>query len=251
MAQNLESRGLANSSSEVYLKHAQRFVAHFGCSADQLGKEHVRIWLLWLTRTKRLSPATVNIAIAALRHLFATLQRPEVMAGIRRVRERRPARDVLSTSEVQRLLAAATNIKHRAMVALLYSAGLRVSDLLALSVKDVDQRSMFIRVRGANHRIVPLSPYMLSMLREYARSRHSGGQWLFPGRAQGSQMTRVGVSEAMRNCARSAGIKRVHPHLLRRAFATHLLEFGTDLRTIQGLLGIGRAGARRVQSSTT
>lgn len=97
--------------------------------------------------------------------------------------------------------------------------------------------------------MVALSPLTLAMLREYLPSRRPEERWLFDGRARGSQMTRVGFSTIMRNCARAAGItKKVHPHLLRRSFATHLLEHGTDLRTIQALLGIGPAGARLVQS---
>lgn len=248
MTQDLVFRGLATSTSEVYRKHAQQFVAHFGCDIDQLGETHVRSWLCWL-RAKRLRPATVNLAIAALRHLFATLNRPEVMAGVRRVREPVHPPAVLSAGEMQRLLSATTNEKHRAMFLLLYCAGLRISELLALHVSDVDLRRELLRVRGAKSRIVPLPPYALFVLREHVTSQSSVGPWLFPARTPGSQMTRVGVSNAMRNCARAAGItQRVHPHLLRRAFATHLLELGTDLRSIQALLGIGRAGARRVQS---
>jgi site-specific recombinase XerD len=150
---------------------------------------------------------------------------------------------------MQRLLSATTNEKHRAMFVLLYCAGLRISELLALHVRDVDLRRECIRVRGAKSRIMPVSPYALFVLREHITSRSSIGLWLFPGRTPGSQMTRVGVSEALRNCARAAGItRRAHPHLLRQAFATHLLELGTDLRSMEALLGIGRCGARRVQS---
>lgn len=254
MAHDLEFPGLARSTNEVYLKHVNQFVAHFARSADQLGRKHACSWLFWLRRTRQLSPATVNVAIAALSQLFASLNRPEVMAGIHPVREHRSAPDVLSASEVQLLLAAATTAKHRAMFSLLYCAGLRVSELLALRVRDIDKKRMTIRIRGAGARarIVPLSPHMLTVLREQLRSRRRYEQWLFAGRAPKTQMTRVGVSEAMRNCARAAGItKRVHPHLLRRSFAAHLLELGTDLRTIQALLDIGPVGARHVQSNTT
>lgn len=249
MAQDLEFRGLTKHTSERYLKRTQQFVTHFGCDIDQLGEAHVRSWLFWLMKTKQLGPATVNRAISALRRLFATLNRPEVMAGIRRLREPALPHDMLSAGDMQRLLTATTNAKHRAMFALLYCAGLRISELLALNVGDIDQRRMSIRVRGANSRIVPLSPYLLSVICEHVRSRRSVGPWLFPGHSPGSPMTREGVSKAMRNCARAAGItQRVHPELLRRALATHLLELGTDLRSIQALLGISRVAARRVQS---
>lgn len=249
MAQGLEFPGLAKSTNEVYLTHIQQFVAHFGRSADQLGRQHVCGWLFWLRRTKRRSPATVNVAIAALVHLFATLGRPEVMAGVRRLREPARLRAVLSAGEMQRLLSATTNEKHRAIFMLLYCAGLRISELLALRVIDVDLEREFVRARGAKSRIVPLPSYALFVLREHIASRNSVGPWLFPGRGPRSQMTRVGVSDAMRHCARVAGItKNMHPHLLRHSFATHLLEHGADLRTIQALLGIARPGSRLVQA---
>jgi integrase/recombinase XerD len=158
----------------------------------------------------------------------------------------------LTANEVRCFLAAALNVKHRAMFSLLYSAGLRVSELLSLSASDIDQKRMHIRIRGvaSRARFVPLSPEMLAMLREHLKSRPTDERWLFAGRAAGSQMTRVGVSEAMRICARAASItRRVHPHLLRRSFATHLLEHGTDLQTIQALLGTGSERARRAQAT--
>jgi integrase/recombinase XerD len=248
-AQYLELRGVAKSTLEIYERYARQFVEHYGCSADQLGREQVRNWLSWLSETKRLSPGAVNIAIVALRHLFVRQNRPEVMAVIRAIQRRPPSRHVLSASEVQRLLSAATNLKHRAMFSLLYGTGLRISELLALKTKDIDRERRFIRVRGPTTRvarIVPLSPQLLRMLREYLRSRRPDEQWLFPGRAPGSQMTREALSEAMRDCARRAGIsKKVHPHLLRRAFAIHLLELGADRRWVQTLLG------HEARSSTT
>lgn len=246
----LDLRGLAKSTSEVYLKYAHQFVAHFGCDIDQLGEAHVRSWLRWL-RAKRLRPATVNLAIAALRHLFATQNRREVMAGVRLIREpARPPAAVLSAGEMQRMLSATTNEKHRAIFLLLYCAGLRISELLALHVSDVDLQRELVHVRGAKSRILPLPPFALFVIREHVMSCRSVGPWLFPGRAPGSQMTRVAVSEAIRSCARAAGIsKRIHPHLLRRSFATHLLDHGTDRRTIEALLGIGSVRARRAQAT--
>jgi site-specific recombinase XerD len=249
MAQDLALRGLAKRTHDSYLHYARMFVAHFGRSADQLGIEDVRVWILWLLKERKLSPATVNVAIAALRQLFATLGRPEVMQSVRGVRKRYRAPDVLSGSEMERLLSASGNIKQRAILALLYGAGLRISELLALTAADIDSRRMVIHVRDTKtryDRIVPLSPRMLKTLRQYWSERRPTGPWLFPGRTPDSQLTRVAVSEAIRKTARAAGIsKRVHPHLLRHAFATHLLELGTDLRTVQILLG------HRSLSSTT
>jgi site-specific recombinase XerD len=241
MEQDLALRGVAGQTSALYLRYARTFVAHFGRSADQLGTEEVRTWLLWLLKEKKLDAATVNVAIAALRQLFVTLGRPEVMESIRGLRKRHSAPDVLSGSEVERLLSATVDIKHRAIFSLLYGAGLRISELLALTPADIDSQRMVMHVRDTKNRydrIVPLSPRMLETLRAYWKTRRPKGRWLFPGRGVGHQLTRVAVSEAIRKSAHSAGItKRVHPHLLRHAFATHLLELGTDLRTVQILLG--------------
>jgi site-specific recombinase XerD len=241
MEQDLALRGASERTRVSYLRYARMFVAHFGRSADRLGSEQVRTWILWLLRVKKSDPATVNVAISALRQLFASLGRPEVMQSIRGVRKQHRAPDVLSGSEVQKLLSTSTDLKHRAMYALLYGAGLRVGELLALKVKDIDSQRMVIHVRQTKtrrDRIVPLSPRMLQTLREYWKARRPQGELLFPGRSRSGQMTRVAVHKAIRKTARSAGIvKRVYPHLLRHAFATHLLELGSDLRTVQILLG--------------
>ena len=241
MQQDLVLRGFARATCEGYLRCARAFVAHFGRSADELGSEQVRSWVLWLLTVKKRDAATVNVAIAALRHLFASLGRPEVMLGIRGVRKQYREPDVLSGSEVERLLEASVDLKHRAIFMLLYGAGLRVEELLALTVSDIDSQRMVVHVRNTKNRhdrIVPLSPRMLQALREYWKARRPKDTLLFPGRGRDKHLTRAAVALAIRKTARSAGIdKKVHPHLLRHAFATHLLELGADLRTVQILLG--------------
>jgi len=241
MEQDLALRGASERTRVCYLRYARMFVAHFGRTADRLGTDDVRSWILWLLKVLKSDPATVNVAIAALRQLFASLGRPEVMQSIRGVRKQHRAPDVLSGSEVQRLLSATTDIKHRAIYTLLYGAGLRIEELLALKVTDIDSQRMVIHVRQTKtrrDRIVPLSPRMLQTLREYWKARRPKGELLFVGRSKNRQMSRHAVSKALRKTARCAGIvKRVYPHLLRHAFATHLLELGTDIRTVQILLG--------------
>jgi integrase/recombinase XerD len=241
MEQALMLRGFALNTRETYLRYARDFVAHCGRSADRLGHSDVQQWLLWLLKTKKLDPGTVNVAIAALRHLFTALGRPAVMQGIRGVRKQYRAPDVLSGSEVERLLLASTNVKHRAMFMLLYGAGLRVAELTALGAADIDSQRMVIHVRrtkSRHDRIVPLSPRMLQALREYWKVRRPQGAYLFPGPCAAKPVTREAIFKALRNAARAAGItKKVYPHLMRHAFATHLLELGSDLRTVQVLLG--------------
>lgn len=241
MEQDLTLRGASERTRVSYLRYAKMFVAHFGRSADRLGTDDVRTWILWLLKVRKSDPATVNVAIAALRQLFASIGRPEVMHSIRGVRKQHRAPDVLSGSEVQRLLSASTDLKHRAIYTLLYGAGLRIAELLALKVTDIDSQRMVIHVRQTKtrrDRFVPLSPRMLQTLREYWKARRPMGELLFAGRGKSRQMSRHAVSKVLRKTAQSASIvKRVHPHLLRHTFATHLLELGTDIRTVQILLG--------------
>jgi integrase/recombinase XerD len=249
--EDLALRGMSASTCELYLRYVDAFIAHHGRSANKLGTEDVRSWLLFLLKERRLNPATVNIAISSLRALFASLGRPQVMQSIRGVRVQHRAPDMLSGSEVHRLLVGKdTDIKHRAMFTLLYGAGLRVSELLALKVADIDSQRMVVHVRktkSRHDRIVPLSLRMLETLRVYWKARRPrSALLLFPAPDGTKQLTRDAVLHAIRLAAWRAGItKRVYPHLLRHAFATHMLELGTDLRTVQILLG------HRSLSSTT
>jgi len=148
---------------------------------------------------------------------------------------------VLTAVEVQRLLGALTTDKHRAMVMLAYGAGLRVSEVCKLRVDDIDPKRMLVRVQHAKRgreRVVMLSPRLLATLRAYWKAARPGGPYLFPGRDPKKLFTRAAVHKAMIEAARRAGITaRVSPHTLRHSFATHLLEAGTDLRTLQVLLG--------------
>jgi len=184
----------------------------------------------------------VNLALAALRFLYiTTLRRPEVMQGLRRIQPIVRAPDVLSGRDMQRLLKRASSLKHRALFMLMYGSGLRVSEACALTVGDIDSGRMVIRVRSTKNRhdrIVPLPEQTLEVLRDYWKARRPKGPYLFPGTDDAKPITRVSISEALRNAARRAGLKkRVHPHLLRHGYATHSLELGTDLRSVQILLG--------------
>lgn len=241
MKQELLLRGMTRGTQEKYLQLARAFVAHHRRSPTELGTEHVRSWVLWLLTERKLDASTVNVAIAALRFLFATLGRPEVMSPIRGVRKQHRVPDVLSGSEVLRLLEATTDLRYRALFTLLYGAGLRVSEALHLSSSDIDSKRMVLHVRDTkNHhdRIVPLSPRMLATLREYYKARRPPRSLLFVGRGGVKALTREALNHTLKKVALAAGIrKNVYAHLLRHAFATHLLELGSDLRTVQILLG--------------
>lgn len=242
MKQDLVLRGLSASTQTQYLWFARAFVAHYMCSPLELGLEHVRAWLLYLLTMKNHRPSTVNVALASLKFLYrVTLQRPEAVHGLKQVRRTFPAPDVLSGSEVERVLAHAPSLKHRALFMLMYGAGLRISEARKLRVSDIDSGRMVVFVRAPKNRHdrqVPLARRTLEVLRAYFRHHRPSGENLFPGRSGTAPISRMAVYRALRQAAARAGVKkRVYPHLLRHAFATHMLELGVDVRTVQILLG--------------
>lgn len=246
MTEDLRLRGLRAGTREKYLHYAKAFVAFFMLPPERLGTEHVRQWIMFMLTIARRSPSTVNVAIGALRFLFTTtLQRADVMHSIRRVRKNHSQPDVLSGSEVASLIEHARTLKHRAMFMLLYGSGLRISELLFLKPSDIDSKRMVVHLRETKNlydRIVPLSQQALDALRAYWKADRPTGGYLFAAGAASRHgrpvLSRNAVNIAMRKAGHAAGItKRLYPHLLRHTFATHLLEIGTDLRTLQILLG--------------
>jgi site-specific recombinase XerD len=243
MAIDLRLRGLSPVTQRMYLGCAARFVAYHHQSPTTLGATDVRAFLDHLVRVRRASPSTHAVYVAALHFLYrVTLDRPDVVQRLaypRRAGQRLP--EILSPAEIAQLLAAVRSLKHRAMVMILYGAGLRVSEVCALVPTDIDSQRMLIRVRagkGDKDRYVMLSPRLLATLRAYWRQRPPRGPYLFPSPRPGQPLSRKAVWHVLRRAARRARLrKRVTPHGLRHCFATHLLEAGTDIRVIQVLLG--------------
>jgi integrase/recombinase XerD len=242
MEQDLVLRGLSAATQESYLRCAKAFIAHYRCAPDKLSAKHVRQWLLYLLTEKKRKPATVNVMIGALRFLFCTtLGRPAVMHGIHSVRKESPAPNILSGSEVARLIEHAPSLKHKALFMLMYGEGLRVGEARCLQVADIDSARMILHVRRTKShrdRMVTLSALTLSTLRAYFREYRPKGASLFETKRTSLPITRNAIHLALRRAARAAGIdKPIHPHLLRHTYATHQLEMGTDLRSVQVLLG--------------
>ena len=242
MEADLALKGFARTTSKDYTLRARHFVEYFGRSPEVLGEDEVRQFLLHLVNDRGVRPTTHRMYVAALKFLFGvTLKRPDVVAAIPWPKIPRTLPDVMSGEEVQRLLGAVRSLKHQTLMMTAYGAGLRISEACTLEIGDIDSKRMFIHVRDGKRgkdRYVMLSPRLLDTLRLYWRRAHPQGRYLFPGSFPGAPITASAVQRVMKKAVADAGLtKRVTFHSLRHGFATHLLEAGTDIRTIQKLLG--------------
>ena len=244
LVEEFNLRGTPVNTRKIYSYCIGRFERHFGSSATRLGREHVRRFLLHLVEHEHLSAQTHNVHATALWFLYTrVLDRPNVVVDLPRRKLTRTLPTVLIPEEVERLFAALGSSALRAVLMLAYGAGLRVGEACRLRVQDIDSQAGVIHVRNAKRnrdRDVMLSPKLLVELRAYWRRHRPAGPELFPGRAgAGTTLTRAAISKALKKALAQAGLsgRRITVHTLRHAFATHLLEQGTDLRTVQVLLG--------------
>lgn len=241
MVEEMKLRNFAPGTQEAYVSAVSQFAAHFGKSPAELHKEQVREYLVHLIDERKVSWSTYNIALCALRFVYhETLGYEELLKGIRCPKEQKRLPVILSYEEVTQFFDAIPTVRLRAMFTAAYSAGLRVSEIVGLRNVDIDSDRMMIHVRQSKNwkdRYVPLSPRLLEILREYWKERRPD-PWLFPGKPSHQPLHRHTVSRHCANIRRRAGLdKHVTVHSLRHSYATHLLEAGVDLRTIQVLLG--------------
>ncbi len=240
MIDDMTARRFKEKVQKDYVRHVRNFAAFLRRSPDTATSEDVRSFQLHLAK-QQIGAPTINSAIAALRFFFnVTLERPNLVRHLKTVHEPRKAPVVLSPEEVVRLLEAAPGLKYKAAFSVAYGAGLRVSEVVALKVSDIDSERMTLRVeqgKGQRDRYVMLSPQLLELLRDWQRAAQPWA-WLFPGQNPVNPMTARQLGRAVHAAAREAGIaKRVSPHTLRHSFATHLLEQNVDIRVIKVLLG--------------
>ena len=241
MEEDLKLKNYAAATRAEYLRCAKRFAAYHMRSPAEMGEREIRDFLLALA-FEHASPETLKMHVAALKFLYGTtLRRPEEIVALPwpKVPHRLP--DILSGTEVDRLLGAVEPLLHRAVVMTAYGTGLRVREACGLRADDVDSRRHLIHVRDgkrARDRYVPLPERLLAFLREYWRQVRPPGPWLFPGQKPARPITPHAVRNALAKGIRRVGIKkRVTLHALRHSYASHLLEGGTDIRVIQVLLG--------------
>jgi integrase/recombinase XerD len=241
MIDDMTLRNFSPKTIQAYVRCVARFARYFDCSPQRLGPEQVRAYLLHLVQQRGASMSYYNQTRCALRFVYrVTLGRDDVPASIAPARQPRTLPVVLSPDELARLFAAIGNLKHRAILITAYAAGLRVSEVARLRVEDIDSQRMVIRVRhgkGQKDRYVMLSPRLLEILRTYWKAVRPR-DYLFPGAAPDQPIPTNTVRKACHRASQKADLgKHVTVHTLRHSFATHLLEAGTDLRTIQVLLG--------------
>ena len=246
MTEDMRMRKLELKTRTGYLRAVKKLAAFLGRSPDTATVEDLRRFQLYLV-DQGTSPITLNATITGLKFLFdVTLGRSELMAKMQTVRVPQTLPVVLSRDEVARLIAAAPNLKSQTALSIAYGTGLRVSEVISLKVTDIDSKRMTLRVeqgKGRKDRYAMLSPVLLERLRAWWRLAHAQGKmlpngWLFPGLDPTDHVTARQLNRAVHLAAATAGIdKRITPHGLRHAFATHLLEQRVDIRVIQVLLG--------------
>jgi site-specific recombinase XerD len=238
---DLRLRNKSPRTIETYVLRVVQFAKHFGRSPEVLGPAELRAYQQHLI-ARAVSWSMYNQSVCALRFLYnVTLGRPHVLEHLPFAKRPRVLPTVLSPEEVVRFLEAALPGRDRTLLDVAYSCGLRLKELVGLQVADIDSARMALRIRhgkGQKERLVPLTPRLLAVLRVYWR-QYRPAVWLFPGVNKPTQaLTGGAVQRICQRTAKRAGLtKRIHPHVLRHSFATHLLEAGVDLLSVQTLLG--------------
>jgi integrase/recombinase XerD len=247
MIDDMQIRNLSANTQASYLQQVSLFARYFAKSPHLLGPEHIRTYQLYLMNEKKAAPSSVHLAVGALRFLYkVTLKKRwtfEEIIPLPKKPKKLPV--ILNPEEVVHFLSCVDGRKHRVILTTCYAAGLRISEAVNLKPAAIDSRRMVIRVESGKNqkdRYVMLSPKLLVILRSYWKEARPK-EWLFPGGHRGQPISRSAVEVACQEANRVAGLsKPVTPHSLRHAFAVHLLESGTDVRTIQLLLGHSSLG---------
>ncbi len=241
MINDMKLESKPENTQRVYVQNVAALAKFYGKSPDQLSREQIRDYLVYLLDEKKYAPSTYRQILSSLRFFYRkTLGKDWLVPGIRFIRVEKKLPVVMSMQEVDRFFAALNSLKYRAIFMTAYACGLRVSEVVKLTASDIDSDRMMVRVqqgKGRKDRYVPLSVRLLAVLRAYWKAARPKG-YLFPGRNPGRHLSETTVWSNCKRGAKEAGLKKnIFTHTLRHSFATHHLENGTDLRTIQVLLG--------------
>ena len=241
MLQDLQLKGASPKTQRVYLREVNNYVRYFGKSPDELGESELKQYLLHLMNERNLSDGTYRVYAASLKFLYrTTLKKEWVVEKIQYPKRKNRLPVVLDISEVQALFDATNNIKHKALLMMTYSAGLRISEVSKLRITDIDSKRMLVYIRlgkGGKDRYSILSLTALECLRQYWRE-YRPNEWLFEGTKENTHITISSINQIFQKAKKGAGItKKACVHTLRHSFATHLIEAGTSLHHVQLLLG--------------
>jgi site-specific recombinase XerD len=245
MIEDMQLRKLAPKTQSGYIRDIKKLQQFLGHSPHTATAEELRAFQLEMANNGA-SQITINATLTAMRFLFTvTLNKPECIKDLKLVSVPRKLPNILSREEVARLIEATKHPKYKAAFSVAYGAGLRISEIAALKIADIDSDRMVLHVeqgKGHKDRYAMLSPALLQCLRDWWHYGHDNslllnGGWLFPGQNPVNPISNRQLGYVCRQASKAAGLKRVHLHMLRHAFATHLLEQGVDIRVIQILLG--------------
>jgi site-specific recombinase XerD len=241
MTKDLQLKGITSGTQKKYLREVGIMADYFDKPLEELGEQEVKDYLVHMLESRKISRGTYKTYVAGIKFLYkTTLHREEVVQKIHYPKAKKTLPVVLDLAEVKAILAATENLKHRALLTITYSAGLRVSEAAKLRITDIDSKRMMVRVqqgKGGKDRYSVLSQTALELLRRYWR-QYRPKQWLFEGQKEGATMCYTAIRNIFLEAKERAGItKPASVHTLRHSFATHLIEAGTSLHHVQLLLG--------------
>jgi site-specific recombinase XerD len=239
MIQDLQLKGTTPHTQHIYLREVGNLARYFGKSPDELSENEIKEYLLHL-RESGLADGTFRFYAAGIKFLYSTTLQQQWVDGIKFGKRPLKLPMVLDLSEVQALFSVTHNIKHKAMLMIMYSSGLRISEVSKLKITDIDSKRMMVYVRqgkGSKDRYTILSQTTLECLRQYWH-KYRPKEWLFEGQKKGTHIRYTAVRNIFCKAMKLAGItKPACPHTLRHSFATHLIESGVSLHHVQLLLG--------------
>jgi integrase/recombinase XerD len=242
MREDLILKAYSPHTQDGYLRCVRQFAKHYMRPPEEMGEREIRDFLFHLAKERKVSPFTQDQYVNALKFLYSvTLKRPEVVKDIPHPKRPKVLPVILSQEEVLSFFERVRSVKYKAIIATAYAAGLRISEVCALRITDIDSKRMRIHIRlgkGKKDRYVMLGESLLVLLRDYFKTARPEGEYLFPGQKPGTHLTTASVSRVVWRVNREAGFsKKATMHTFRHCFATHLMEAGTDIRVLQVLLG--------------